>query len=45
MDVLLSPNDQAHEVGEFDDESMNCTESGAVPADVAAINEATGVAA
>jgi hypothetical protein len=42
---VLSPNNQVHEVGEFRDESINCTESGVVPDDRFDINDATGLSA
>jgi hypothetical protein len=45
VEVPLSPNNQVHEVGEFKDESINCTESGVVPDDTFDINDATGLSA
>ena len=42
---MLSPNSHVHEVGEFREESMNCTESGAVPEETFAMNDATGLSA
>jgi hypothetical protein len=45
VDVALSPKDHAHDVGVPDDESINCTESGAVPVVVAATNKPVGVVA
>lgn len=45
MDVPLSPNSHVHEVGEFRDESINCTESGEVPDEAFDMNEATGLSA
>jgi hypothetical protein len=45
VDVPPSPNDQAHEVGEFVDESRNCTLSGMVPEVAFEWNNATGIMA
>jgi hypothetical protein len=42
VEVLPSPNDQAHEVGEFVDRSTNCTLSGTVPLVPFETKEATG---
>jgi hypothetical protein len=44
-DVPPSPNDQAQEVGEFVDESRNCTLSGMVPEVAFEWNNATGIMA
>ena len=45
MEVPLSPKSHVHDVGEFRDESMNCTESGVVPEDTFDMNDATGLSA
>jgi hypothetical protein len=45
VDVPPSPNDQAHDVGEFVDASRNCTLSGMFPAVAFAWNIATGIMA
>jgi len=45
VDVLPSPNDQAHEVGAFVEESTNCTLSGTVPFVTLETNDATGTVA
>jgi hypothetical protein len=37
-----SPNDQTHDVGEFDDVSVNWTVRGTVPYLTSAVNDATG---
>ena len=42
VDVPPSPNDHDHEVGEFDDKSMNWTLNGAVPVVRFETNDATG---
>jgi hypothetical protein len=39
---IPSPNDHCHPVGEFVEESVNWTESGAVPDCMSAVNEAIG---
>jgi len=41
-DVLPSPNDQSHEVGEFVDSSINCTVMGTVPSVAVDTNAASG---
>jgi hypothetical protein len=45
VDVPPSPNDQAHDVGEFVEESRNCTLSGMVPDVAFEWNIATGIIA
>jgi len=45
VEVVLSPNSHVHEVGEFKDESMNCTESGVFPDEILDMNDATGLSA
>jgi hypothetical protein len=42
-EVLPSPNDHSHDVGEFVDSSMKSTARGAVPEVAFAVNAATGV--
>jgi hypothetical protein len=42
-EVLPSPNDHSHDVGEFVDSSIKSTARGAVPEVAFAVNAATGV--
>jgi hypothetical protein len=44
-EVPPSPNDQAHDVGEFVEVSMNCTDRGPSPLEVFDVNNATGTVA
>jgi len=45
VELPPSPNNQVHEVGLFADVSMNCTDNGADPLVIFAVNEAAGVVA